>query len=142
MAVRFYSTLLTKQVMAMNVEPANIEVLVQTEYLPEQSSPEDNRFVFAYHIAITNYGHSSAQLLNRHWIITDGNQRIREVQGEGVVGQQPLILPGETYTYSSGTLMETSVGSMHGYYEMIDARGKIFKAIIPPFTLALPNHLH
>ncbi len=126
----------------MHLEPATIEVLVQTEYLPQQSSPTNNRFAFAYHIAITNRGNEAAQLLNRHWVITDGNQQIQEVHGEGVIGQQPLIWPGETYSYSSGTILETSVGSMHGYYEMVDPKGKTFKATIAPFTLALPNHLH
>ena len=120
----------------------NIEVKVETEYLPEQSSPENDRFVFAYHITISNCGNESAQLLRRHWIITDGNQKIEEVQGDGVVGQQPLILPGEAYEYSSGTIMKTSVGSMHGYYEMVDSTGNTFKAFIPAFTLALPNQLH
>ena len=80
--------------------------------------------------------------MRRHWFITDGNQNVEEVKGDGVVGQQPLILPGESYEYSSGTIMKTSVGSMHGYYEMVDSRGNTFKAVIPAFTLALPNQLH
>ena len=119
-----------------------IEIKVEIKYLPEQSSPENDRFVFSYHITINNYSNESAQLLRRHWFITDGNQNVEEVQGDGVVGQQPLILPGESYEYSSGTIMKMSVGSMHGYYEMVDSRGNTFKAIIPAFTLALPNQLH
>jgi len=124
------------------METEIIKVKVKTEYLPEQSSPENNRFVFAYHITIKNCGEKSAQLLRRHWFIADGNQNTEEVKGDGVVGQQPLILPGEYYEYSSGTIMKTSVGSMHGYYIMVDSAGKTFQAIIPPFTLALPNQLH
>jgi len=119
-----------------------IKVRVKTDYLPEQSSLANNRFVFAYHITISNCGNKSAQLLRRHWFITDGHQNVEEVQGDGVIGQQPLILPGEYYEYSSGTIMKTSVGSMHGYYEMVDATGNKFQALIPPFTLALPNQLH
>lgn len=123
-------------------EIENIKVSVESKYLPEQSSPESNRFVFSYHITISNCGNGSAQLLRRHWIITDGDQNVEEVQGDGVVGQQPMILPGENFEYSSGTIMKTSVGSMHGYYEMIGAAGNTFKTPIPPFTLALPNQLH
>ena len=124
------------------MEKENIEVSVETRYLPEQSAPEHSRFVFSYHITISNCGNESAQLLRRHWFITDGDQNVEEVQGDGVIGQQPLILPGEHYEYSSGTIMKTSVGSMHGYYEMVDSAGNTFQALIPPFTLALPNQVH
>lgn len=120
----------------------NIEVRVKSEYLMEQSSPEDGRYAFAYEITITNNRDHQTQLLNRHWVITDGNQKVQVVEGEGVIGQQPLILPGESFQYSSGAILETAVGSMHGYYEMVDNEGKLFKATIPPFTLALPNQLH
>ena len=120
----------------------DIEVHVKTEYLLERSSPEEDRYAFAYHITITNNRDHRAQLMNRHWVITDGNQNVQVVEGEGVVGQQPLILPGESFQYTSGTILETAVGSMHGYYEMVDNEGTLFKATIPPFTLALPNHLH
>lgn len=120
----------------------DIEVQVKTEYLPEQSNPEQSRYVFAYHIRITNTGHRSARLLTRHWIIMDGEARTQEVRGEGVVGEQPHLAPGETFEYTSGTVLETPVGSMHGSYRMIDDTGTEFDAPIPAFTLAMPRVLH
>lgn len=119
-----------------------IRIEVETEFLPEQSDAGGNRWVFAYHVAIHNEGELPAQLLTRHWIITDGEERVQEVHGEGVVGEQPRIMPGQTYEYSSGAVLETSVGSMHGSYQMLAADGTCFDAEIPAFTLAPPHTLH
>ncbi|MCP5174624.1 MAG: Co2+/Mg2+ efflux protein ApaG [Moraxellaceae bacterium] len=120
----------------------HITVKVKTEYLSEQSSPRDCRFVFAYHISITNNSSQEAQLLTRHWIITDGEARTEEVRGDGVVGEQPLIGAGKTYKYSSGAVLKTPVGTMHGSYGMIDAQGTAFDAQIDAFSLAVPRMVH
>ena len=120
----------------------HIEVLVQISYLPEQSLPENNRFVFAYTITISNLGTQNAQLLNRHWFITDANDHVQEVVGEGVVGEQPVIAPGQSFNYTSGTMIETEYGHMHGSYQMINEDGQLFEAKIPAFTLARPHSLH
>lgn len=122
--------------------PNQIIVNVKSEYLAEQSSPKDNRFVFAYHISIKNQGANTARLLTRHWIITDGEARTEEVRGDGVVGEQPRITAGSTYKYSSGAILKTPVGSMHGSYGMIDEQGQHFEAAIPAFSLAVPRMLH
>lgn len=114
-------------------------VTVASEYLVEQSDPERKRYVHAYHVSITNEGTESAQLLSRHWLIIDGNEEVQEVQGEGVIGQQPVLQPGETYKYTSGTIIKTEVGCMHGSYEMLSESGEHFLANIPPFTLATPG---
>lgn len=119
-----------------------IEVNVRTEFLAEQSSPDENRFVFAYHIRITNSGSRAARLLSRHWIITDGEEHVQEVRGDGVVGEQPHLEPGEVFEYSSGAVLGTPVGSMHGSYTMIDDLGQAFDTPIAPFTLAVPRVLH
>lgn len=119
-----------------------IEVDVETQYISEQSVPEENRYVFAYTITIKNVGSVPAKLLNRHWVITDANQKVQEVRGEGVVGEQPYLKPGEGFQYTSGTMLETPVGSMHGSYEMVADDGVNFEAPIPVFTLSLPNTLH
>jgi len=120
----------------------DIQVQVRSEYLAEQSNPEQARYVFAYHIKITNQGRQSARLMTRHWVIMDGEARTQEVRGDGVVGEQPRLAPGETYEYTSGTVLETPVGSMHGSYGMIDETGVTFDAAIPAFTLAMPRVLH
>jgi len=120
----------------------SVAVAVKSEYLEEQSIPEDDRYVFAYHISITNEGDQGATLRSRHWFIADGNNDVHEVKGEGVVGEQPTIEPGETYRYSSGTVMSTHVGSMRGYYVMQADDGQLFHASIPVFTLATPNALN
>lgn len=120
----------------------DIRVRVRAEYLPDQSSPSQSRYVFAYHISIQNEGRLPARLLTRHWVITDGDERVQEVRGDGVVGEQPLLGPGEHYEYSSGTVLETPVGSMHGSYGMMDEQGQPFDAVIEPFTLAVPRVLH
>ena len=119
----------------------SIEVKVQPRYLPEQSNEELAEYTFAYTIRIANNSEQSVQLLARHWIITDGNNNIREVEGEGVVGQQPDILPGETYTYSSGAILSTKTGTMEGSYKMRSFEGVDFNAIIKPFGLVHPNSL-
>jgi ApaG protein len=123
-------------------ERYHIEVSVQSSYVPEQSQPGEQRYVFAYTVTIHNTGLESARLLNRHWIISDANGKIQEVQGEGVVGAQPHLNPGESYRYTSGTILETPVGSMHGSYEMLADDGTRFDAEIRPFSLATPTSLH
>ncbi|MEK9713489.1 MAG: Co2+/Mg2+ efflux protein ApaG [Thalassolituus sp.] len=120
----------------------SVAVAVESEYLEEQSIPEDDRYVFAYHISITNEGDQGATLRSRHWFIADGNNDVHEVKGEGVVGEQPTIEPGETYRYSSGSVLATRVGSMRGYYVMEADDGTLFHATIPVFTLASPNALN
>jgi len=120
----------------------DIQVQVKTEYLAEQSNPAQARYVFAYHIKITNQGRHSARLMTRHWVIMDGEARTQEVRGDGVVGEQPRLEPGETFEYTSGTVLETPVGSMQGSYGMIDESGAPFDAAIPVFTLAMPRVLH
>ena len=120
----------------------SVSVAVESEYLEEQSIPEDDRHVFAYHISITNEGDQGATLRSRHWFIADGNNDVHEVKGEGVVGEQPTIEPGETYRYSSGSVLATRVGSMRGYYVMEADDGTLFHATIPVFTLASPNALN
>ena len=119
-----------------------IDVKVTTRYLPEQSQPEQNRFAFAYNVTIVNQGQLPAKLLSRHWVITDGDGRVQEVRGAGVVGQQPLIAAGDSHTYSSGTVMATRVGIMQGSYQMLAEDGKHFDALIAPFRLAVPGSLH
>lgn len=119
-----------------------IIVQVKTEYLAEQSSPRDHRFVFAYHINISNQGTQAAKLLTRHWVITDGEARTEEVRGDGVIGEQPHIAAGASYSYSSGAVLKTPVGSMHGSYGMIDEQGTAFEAQIHAFRLAVPRMLH
>ena len=120
----------------------DLNVGVKTEFLAEQSDPSRNRYVFAYKITITNSGIQSAQLMSRKWIITDGDGKIQEVSGQGIVGQQPIIEPGQQHQYTSGTVLETKVGSMSGSYSMIAADGHEFSALIPSFTLSYPNSLH
>ncbi|MCB1758992.1 MAG: Co2+/Mg2+ efflux protein ApaG [Gammaproteobacteria bacterium] len=119
-----------------------ILVDVTTSYVESQSAPEHNLFVFAYSISIRNTGSSAARLLNRHWIITDANGKVQEVVGEGVVGEQPLLQPGEEFQYTSGTTLETPVGSMQGSYQMRAENGDHFDAPIAPFTLATPGTLN
>lgn len=120
----------------------NIDVSVVTRYLPEQSQPEQNRFAFAYTVTVSNNGELPAKLISRHWVITDGDGRVQEVRGAGVIGQQPLIEAGASHTYSSGTVMTTRVGTMQGSYQMLAEDGKRFDASIAPFRLAVPGALH
>ncbi len=119
-----------------------IQIDVRTAYLPGQSEPGQNRYVFAYTITITNSGSVPARLVTRHWIITDANEQKREVHGEGVVGEQPYLPPGTSFQYTSGTILETPVGTMSGSYQMIADDGTAFDAEIPSFTLSIPRTLH
>ena len=117
---------------------SSIRVEAHSVYLPDQSDPGQRRFVFAYTIKIHNDGSQPAQLLTRHWLITDADGRTQEVHGDGVIGEQPEIFPGKTHTYSSGTLIETPVGTMEGRYGMVDQSEGNFNARIPVFQLAVP----
>lgn len=119
-----------------------IDVSVETRFLAEQSQPEHNRFAFAYTITVHNNGELPAKLLSRHWVITDGDGQVEEVRGDGVIGQQPLIQPKQSHTYTSGTVMTTKVGNMQGTYQMLAEDGKRFDAVIAPFRLAVPGALH
>jgi len=111
-------------------------------FIAAQSAPEQDRYVFAYTITISNQGEVPAKLLSRHWLITDANGKIQEVRGEGVIGEQPYLRPGETFTYTSGAMIETSVGTMQGIYTMRSDEGDSFDAPIPRFTLSIPRTLH
>lgn len=119
-----------------------IKVDVETVYLPNQSSPADRRFVFAYTITIRNVGKTPTQLLTRSWLITDADGKVQEVRGDGVVGEQPHIPPGSHHSYSSGAVLETPVGTMEGSYGMLTNEGTHFDASIPLFRLAVPGVLH
>jgi ApaG protein len=120
----------------------SIEISVETLYLPEQSEPAGDRYVFAYTITIRNTGTVSARLMNRHWVITDANGKVQEVHGEGVVGEQPHIGPGQQHRYSSGAVIETPVGTMEGSYGMQTEDGASFRAQVPLFRLAVPGIVH
>ena len=111
-------------------------------YIPEQSDPERGQYVFGYTIRITNAGTVGAQLVSRHWIITDAHHHIQEVRGPGVVGQQPRLQPGESFEYTSGSTLSTAVGTMRGSYQMVADDGTRFDAAIPEFTLSVPRVLH
>ena len=126
----------------MSEDYYKIQVEVETLYVDEQSLPEKDLYVFAYTITIHNDGNMPARLLNRHWIITDANNKVQEVKGEGVVGEHPYLKPGEHYRYTSGTMLETPVGTMRGSYQMIADDGVEFDADIPSFTLSMPRTLH
>lgn len=120
----------------------SIKVAAQAFYLEEQSDPAHDRYVFAYTVLIQNQGNVAARLLSRHWIITDANSKVEEVRGEGVVGEQPYLRPGEGFQYTSGAILDTSVGSMQGSYQMLADDGVTFDAEIPPFVLSIPRTLH
>jgi ApaG protein len=120
----------------------HISVSVNTAYLAEQSDPTADRYVFAYTVTIANTGTVAAQLISRHWIITDAENVTQEVKGLGVVGEQPLLQPGESFEYTSGTAMATPVGTMQGSYQMVAEDGNKFDAEIPVFTLSMPRVLH
>ena len=119
-------------------------VVIQTQvnYLPEQSDESGNRYVFSYTITITNLGHSSARLISRHWIITDAHSHVQEVRGQGVVGEQPLLKPSQSFEYTSGTVLTTQVGTMSGSYQMQAEDGTQFEVEIPQFVLSVPRVLH
>ena len=131
--------------MAENNNPdkrREVTVTAQTRYVAEQSDENNERFVFAYTITIRNTGELTAKLRSRHWIITDGRDKVNEVRGLGVVGEQPVLKPGQSFEYTSGTIITTPVGVMRGSYEMVTEDGVAFDAVIPPFTLSVPRVLH
>ena len=120
----------------------HITVEVETTYIREQSIPEQNRFMFAYTITIINTGSVPVQLLGRHWVITDANNKVQEVRGDGVVGEQPHLSPGDSFRYTSAAMIETPVGCMRGEYQMIADDGVEFEAEIPVFNLSTPHTIH
>ena len=126
--------------MSSNDYQFNIDV--DTRFLDDQSAPEEDRYVFAYTIHIRNQGKLPARLLGRHWLITDGNGKVKEVVGEGVVGEQPWLRPGEGFEYTSGAVLETDIGTMRGSYDVLADDGTRFAAPIPAFTLSIPRTLH
>ncbi len=119
-----------------------IEIQPVAHFIPDQSDPEENRYLFAYTITIRNVGEVPAQLISRHWIITDAHDEVQEVRGLGVVGKQPLLKPGESFQYSSGSSLSTPVGTMKGTFQMVAEDGTHFNAEIPEFALAMPRVLH
>jgi ApaG protein len=119
-----------------------IHIQVEVRFIERESDPANKRFVFAYTITITNTGDSAAMLMNRYWRITDGEGKVEEVAGPGVVGKQPKIGPGETFRYTSAAILETPVGSMEGHYEFVRDSGEAFRAPIAPFSLSQPNMVH
>jgi ApaG protein len=119
-----------------------IRVEVQSRFVPERSSPDEGRWFFAYEVLITNEGDETAQLVSRHWVITDGDGLVQEVRGAGVVGEQPVLAPGESFTYTSACPLTTRVGSMHGSYRMVTDAGDVFEAAIAPFALGEPYAIH
>ena len=126
----------------MDETQCDIRIQVATSYVDDQSEPESDRYVFAYTIRITNNGEVAARLMSRHWVITDANGKVQEVNGDGVVGEQPHLDPGEEFEYSSGAVLETPVGAMQGLYRMEADSGFKFDAPIAPFTLAVPGMLN
>ncbi|GBU12985.1 CO2+/MG2+ efflux protein ApaG [Enterobacterales bacterium] len=121
------------------LDSPRVSIQVQSIYIESQSIPEEERYVFAYTITIRNLGRFNVQLLRRYWLITNSNARQTEVQGEGVVGQQPLILPGNEFHYTSGAVLDTPLGTMEGHYEMVAENGEAFRVPIPVFRLAIPT---
>ena len=119
-----------------------VNIAARVNYLPEQSDEADNRFVFAYTITITNVGHAAVKLVSRHWIITDAHNHVQEVRGPGVVGEQPVLNPNQSFEYTSGTVLSTQVGTMTGSYRMVAEDGTEFDAAIPQFVLSVPRVLH
>ncbi len=126
----------------MELPEHDISIEVKVSFMAEQSVPDAGHYVFAYEILLTNRGHTGARLLSRYWHITDGQDRVQEVRGEGVVGEQPYLAPGSSYRYSSGAILPTPVGRMQGSYRLIDDHGASFELAIPAFTLAVPRTLH
>ena len=126
----------------MPSKPYDISVKTRTLYIADQSDPANDRYVFAYTITITNTGNAAAQLVSRHWIITDAADKVQEVRGKGVVGEQPHLRPGESFEYTSGSAIATPVGTMRGSYQMVADDGTKFDVIIPEFTLSMPRVLH
>ena len=125
-----------------NQNQNDIKISANAFYLPDQSDEDNDQYVFAYTIKITNLGAAAVKLISRHWIITDSEGKVQEVRGVGVVGEQPELKPGESFEYTSGSSLETSVGTMRGTYQMQRADGSRFDATIPEFTLSVPRVLH
>ena len=123
-------------------KPYDIAVKTRTVYIADQSDPANDRYVFAYTITITNAGSVASQLVSRHWIITDATDKVQEVRGKGVVGEQPHLRPGESFEYTSGSAIATPVGTMRGTYQMVADDGTKFDVTIPEFTLSMPRVLH
>ena len=119
-----------------------VSINVESEYLKEHSEPLANRHVFAYTVTISNHGIENVQLLSRHWLITDGQNKVQEVKGEGVIGEQPTIVPGSQFSYTSSAMLETATGTMEGSYQMLSQSGENFNAAIPLFMLNRPGALH
>ena len=132
----------SKNIMTDKNTVYDTRVEVQTSYISEQSEPEDHRFVFSYTVTIENHGDIPAKLISRHWYITDADGNVQEVEGDGVVGEHPYLKPGDGFRYTSGTVLKTPVGSMHGFYQMLADDGTEFETPIAPFTLSVPNTLH
>ncbi len=126
----------------MSTKAYDISVKTRTVYIADQSDPANDRYVFAYTIALTNTGSAAAQLISRHWIITDAADKVQEVRGKGVVGEQPHLRPGESFEYTSGSAIATPVGTMRGSYQMLADDGTTFDVAIPEFTLSMPRVLH
>ena len=126
----------------MSSNDYQFDIDVDTRFLDDQSAPEEDRYVFAYTIHIRNQGRVPARLLGRHWLITDGNGKVREVVGEGVLGEQPWLRPGEGFEYTSGAVLETDIGTMRGSYDVLADDGTRFAAPLPAFTLSIPRTLH
>jgi len=128
----------------MNIidKASDIIISTQTEYIEAQSSSDEEQFVFSYTITISNKGNEQVQLMTRRWLITDANGEVATVEGDGVVGQQPVILPGQSYTYTSGSVFKTPFGIMQGQYQMVDSKQQPFDVEIPVFRLATPNLLN
>lgn len=119
-----------------------IDIDAKVNYLAEQSDEDDDRYVFAYTITLTNASDTTVQLVSRHWVITDSDNHVQEVRGKGVVGEQPVLKPGQSFEYSSGTVLSTQVGTMQGSYQMVTEDGTEFEAPIPMFVLSIPRVLH
>ena len=126
----------------MDTSRYSIEVSVTTDYVEGQSDPQNDRYAFAYTVTIINTGKIPAQLLTRHWVIRDANNKVEEVRGDGVIGEQPLLAPGKGFIYTSGTIIATPVGTMGGSYQMVAEDGTRFDARVPDFTLSIPRTLH
>ena len=121
---------------------SGIRIQAQAHYVPERSSPAAKLYFFVYNITITNVGSETAQLISRHWIITDGNEHVEEVRGPGVVGETPILTPGQSFTYQSQCVLRTQFGTMQGSYQMVRPEGTSFDASIAPFVLALPTAIN
>lgn len=124
------------------IDSPRICIQVQSIYVESQSIPEENRYVFTYTVTLRNLGRFNVQLLSRYWLITNSNGRKTEVQGIGVIGEQPLLQPGSEFQYTSGTILETPLGTMEGHYEMVDHQSQSFRCAIPVFRLAIPTLIH